>query len=175
MRYSKKLIEKLFDIRLEAEREVYSKDYKEKAIKLEIYLRGKLEQYSEILSIPAEVILERWENDRTGSLFNYYQEFNQPDLTKKDAYIFETTHDMNHAVGDDGFTCPRCRGISTSPTQCDTHNKLNGTTEVCDWNSYGLFGTLGKGVYVFNKETLTGDHIFKPVKFKKSKALSVSL
>jgi len=33
----------------------------------------------------------------------------------------------------------------------------------CDWKVYGLFKDLGKGVYIFVKEKMRGETIFKPI------------
>lgn len=35
--------------------------------------------------------------------------------------------------------------------------------KICDWNVGGLFGDLGKGVYVFVKYQVRGEKIFMPL------------
>jgi hypothetical protein len=35
--------------------------------------------------------------------------------------------------------------------------------KTCDWKVYGLFGHLGKGIFVFVKEKVAGKNIFMPV------------
>ena len=59
--------------------------------------------------------------------------------------------------------CPSCNGISSDPNKCDVSEK-------CNWASYGLFGTMGKGAYVFIKSELRGQEIFMPVSWEKREA-----
>lgn len=35
--------------------------------------------------------------------------------------------------------------------------------KVCDWKVYGLFGGLGKDVFVFCKDKLKGERMFMPL------------
>jgi hypothetical protein len=117
--------------------------------------------YSGFLNIPVEEILDRWEQDRNYWYMNYYQDCSQPLLTGQRIRVFDTVEDFKASGIDKGFRCPACDGISTHPTVCNSGLQINGRT--CDWKAYGLFGTLGKGTYVFVKSRVEGHTIFTPV------------
>src|SRR5690606_20032443 len=92
----------------------------QRAIELEKYLREKLAEYSNALDIPQEEILKSWEEDRTYSAINYYQEANQPSIKADKVKIFETVEEMLKAIGDEKFRCPSCEGVSTNPYLCNS-------------------------------------------------------
>lgn len=135
--------------------------------------RGKLKwiidraaHYAEKTGLTVEEILNAWESDRSYWYMNYYQEANQPEIKEGAVRVFETVDDLRSSIGNDGFVCPHCKGVSRSPTKCDSGINLklmNGGRGPCDWKSYGLFGTLGQGVYVFCKDKVSGQNIFMPV------------
>lgn len=156
------IIEKL----KEKARESWSGETGEKrAIDLEKYLRGKLEEYSNILDIPQEEILKAWEQDRTYSAINYYQEANQPSIKSDKVKVFETVEKMLKAIDDKKFRCPACNGVSTSPYLCNSGEKIvKGKT--CDWKVYGFLGDLGKGIFVYIKDKLKGETIFMPISWE---------
>lgn len=156
------IIEKL----KENARESWSGETGEKrAIDLEKYLRGKLEEYSNTLDIPQEEILKAWEQDRTYSAINYYQEANQPSIKSDKVKVFETVEKMMKAIGDKKFRCPACNGVSTSPYLCNSGEKIvKGKT--CDWKVYGFLGDLGKGIFVYIKDKLKGETIFMPISWE---------
>lgn len=133
-----------------------------RAIELERYLKSKLEEYSNILGIPQEEILKSWEEDRTYSAINYYQEANQPTINSERVRVFDTVEKMLKAIDKQEFRCPSCEGISTNPYECNS-GELAHEGGKCDWKVYGLFGDLGKGVYVYVKDKLKGESIFMPL------------
>ena len=99
-------------------------------------------------------IIDTWEQNRGYWYQNYYQDSNQPRLTKGEVHIFDTTEQFKAAIRlSPGFRCPACSKVTKDPCRC----------EFCDWKSYGLFGTLGKGIHVFIKSKMRGDTIFYPV------------
>lgn len=137
----------------------------QRAIELEKYLREKLAEYSNALDIPQEEILKSWEEDRTYSAINYYQEANQPSIKADKVKIFETVEEMLKAIGDEKFRCPSCEGVSTNPYLCNS-GELAHEGGKCNWSVNGLFGDLGKGVYVYVKDKLKGETIFLPISWE---------
>lgn len=130
--------------------------------------RGKLnwvvarsEHYAEKTGISAASILDAWESRRDYWYMNYYQDSMQPEIQGNKVRIFNTVEEANSSIGKQGFRCPKCAGISTDPYECNAKDE-------CDWKSYGLFRTAGKGVYVFVKSELRGQEIFMPVAWEPS-------
>ncbi|MEN1969002.1 hypothetical protein WMZ97_13125 [Lentibacillus sp. N15] len=160
------IIEKLKD---EARRSWDGELGVQRAIDLERYLRGKLEEYSRSLKIDQEEILKSWEEDRTYSAINYYQEANQPSIESEKVMVFNNVEEMLQAIGDKRFRCPSCGGVSTNPYSCNSGEEMS-KGKVCDWKVGGLFGDLGKGVYVYVKDQLKGETIFMPISWEKVNA-----
>ncbi|RKJ35211.1 hypothetical protein D7X33_38515, partial [Butyricicoccus sp. 1XD8-22] len=79
--------------------------------------------------------------------------------------VFDTIKDLQESVKKDGFRCPSCSQITTDPYKCNSGHVKNGKT--CGWKIYGLFGDLGKGVYVFVKDQVKLENIFMPVAWEK--------
>lgn len=105
-------------------------------------------------------IVTAWEKDRMKDKWpnwymNYYQPINQPAIGGAHVFVYENGDEAVKAFGKDGFICPACGHVGTSPYKCDS--------EDCNWVSYGLFGTLGKGAFVFLKDKMLGENIFMPV------------
>ena len=50
---------------------------------------------------------------------------------------------------------------------CDSGDEMS-PVQVCDWKSYGLFGTLGKGVYVFVTDVTRGQAVFMSIAWEPS-------
>lgn len=142
-------------VKSDEEKEPNFHDYKGKLA----WVVDRAKHYQEKTGIPYLEIIEKWEENRGHWYMNYYQDANQPLLTDENVYVFDTVDDFKKVVGQDGFYCPKCEGISKSPYEC--------TCEKCDWKSYGLFRTMGKGVYIFIKSAMLGNEIFEPVKFRR--------
>ena len=117
------------------------------------WVLDRAEHYAELLATTKEIILQQWEEQRRYWYMNYYQESNQPPLAK--VKIFEDLEALKASILDKGFRCPKCNGVSTDPYDC--------TCTDCNWKSYGLFGTMGKGVDVLVKTSNVKNHIFFPV------------
>lgn len=66
--------------------------------------------------------------------------------------MFDTKDAFFDSLADKGFHCPSCGVISKDPYKCS-----------CGWCSYGLLGTMGKGVTVLVKDGIIMSHIFMPV------------
>ena len=121
--------------------------------------------YEEHTGIPAGEILTDWENRRSFWYMNYYQDANQPKIGTKRVRVFATTLAMMEATGQ-SFRCPYCNGIGGNPYRCEAGTfveNLKGEKGPCDWSVEGLFGELGKGVYVFVKDKMAGEWIFMPL------------
>jgi hypothetical protein len=101
---------------------------------------------------------------------NYYQDCNQPMINSERVRVFETRDDLLQSIGKTGFRCPACDGVSTSPYEC-TSGKEMSKGKICDWKVYGLFGDLGKGVFVYLKDSLRGDTIFMPVAWESTQEI----
>ncbi len=118
--------------------------------------------YAEKTGLDASEILNMWEKNRDYWFMNYYQESNQPEIKGDKVRVFDTSEDFKEAIGKEGFRCPMCDGKSSSPYVCDSGLDMS-PGKKCDWKSYGLFGTLGKGVFIFIKAGVKSGHIFKPI------------
>ena len=132
------------------------------------WIRERVEHYSEILGLSKEEILQAFEDKRTYWAANYYQEANFPKLDNK-VKIFETQEELMESIKSKQFICPACNQIQSSPYKCESGHK-DKNDKVCDWCSYGLFGTAGKGFRFTIKESFLEkpmiDDVFMPVEFK---------
>lgn len=136
---------------------------------LENFIRNKTDHYGKFLGYTPLEVLKAWENVRDYSVINFYQECNQPELTQKRVFVFNTKEELHEAVGQQGFRCPKCNQISTNAYACIPKNKKDKVNK-CDWKSYGLFGTLNEGATIVIKDPLiTPVQIFMPIAFEKDK------
>lgn len=122
----------------------------------------RAKHYSDKTGLEVSNIFDAWENQRDYWYMNYYQDNKFPLIEGDNVKVFETIEELREAVSDKGFRCPACNGVSKDPYDCDT-GIVRKNAGVCDWKSYGLFGTMGKGAYVFVKSEVKGQNIFKPV------------
>lgn len=125
------------------------------------WILDRATHYQEVTGIDKDKVLESWEKDRTYSWMNYYQDANMPELDEK-VKIYETVDDLKKDVGDKGFRCPACNGISNNPYACDSGQEMS-KGKICDWKVYGLFGGLGKEEVVYVKNKMAINSIFKPI------------
>jgi len=132
------------------------------------WIIDRAKHYSHVTGVPIVEILNAWENHRNCWYMNYYQDSQQPKLKKgSNIFIFDTVEEINKLV-DKGFRCPACGGISKHPNMCDAGTKVDfSKSGICDWKSFGLFGTLGKGAFIFVKEEARGMNVFMPVALEK--------
>ena len=134
------------------------------------FILERSKQWSEILGIPYYEIIDKWLDMCNYSMINYFQNANQPKLSK-DTHIFETMEDFKNSVGDKGFRCPYCKGVSSDLWNCNSGVKLKLINrkgkEKCNWTAGGFLGTMGKGVFVFIKETFAYGTIFMPIAWEK--------
>jgi len=149
-------------LRKEARESWPGKIGEDRELELVNFLEKKLTEYSKVLGFSESQILESMEKRRTYMCTNYYQEANFPNL--KDVRVFETREDLTKLIPSRKFRCPSCGGVSTDPYKCNVG-------EDCDWKSYGLLGTLGKGLTFTIKDQFlekgTIDNIFMPLEFEK--------
>ena len=141
----------------------------DRATALEKFVRGMLYDYSEALGLSQEEILKSIEGSRTWSAINFYQEARFPKLSN--VKLFDSRDALLAATPSRKFRCPRCEGVSTSPYDCNSGKDME-LGKVCDWKSYGLFGTLGKGVFVAIKGDFLKypriEEIFTPIDFEEA-------
>lgn len=128
----------------------------------------RAKHYEKKTGVPAGEILTMWESRRDYWYMNFYQDANQPLLEGDSVRVFETNDELIASVGDSGFRCPYCHGVSKSPCKCTSGimlSLINGSDrlEVCNWNVGGLFRDLGQGAFVFVKAAMRGERIFKPI------------
>jgi hypothetical protein len=129
------------------------------------WVTSRAEHYARIAGLRPTDVLDAWERDRDYWYMNYYQDCNQPEIEGDAVRVFDTPEDARLAVGASGFRCPACGGVSKSPYECDTGLDMH-PGETCDWKSYGLFRTLGKGVHVFVKSEMKIQEIFMPIEWE---------
>jgi len=122
----------------------------------------RAKHYGEKLGIPWEEILNAWEAERNYWYMNYYQECKQPRIEGDRVRVFDTVGDLMASIGKDGFRCPCCGGVSSSPYECDS-GVIRSDGTVCNWKVYGLFGGLGKDAFVYCKDKVHGERMFMPV------------
>lgn len=122
-------------------------------------------EYAEFACKSPVEVFNAIENIRSCSYPNWYTRNKYPPI--KDIMTFEYTSDLFRQIDyEKGFRCPSCNGISKDPYTCDTGIVKN-YRDVCDWKSWGLFGTLGKGLRFTVFERFLSkpyvDEIFYPV------------
>ncbi len=121
------------------------------------WVLDRAEHYAKALGATKEEVLKVWETSRNYGYMNYYQDGRQPEIQDENVHVFEDQDQLLAKIGKE-FRCPACEKISTNPYECSQDD--------CDWKSYGLMGTMGKGVTIILKNTLQQEHIFKPVSFE---------
>ena len=126
------------------------------------WIIDRAKHYAKKTGLSAGDILDSWEEQRDYSWNNYYQECNQPEIKGDNVRVFETREDFQFSLEDKGFRCPSCNHISQSHSDCDSGKEMT-KGKICDWKSYGFFGTAGKGITVFIKETFALVEIFMPI------------
>lgn len=145
--------------------EVKSPNFHDYRKKLQ-WIIDRAEHYSKITGIGSSEILNTWESQRDYWYMNYYQDCNQPLLTNPNVRIFENEKELHESVSENKFRCLSCGGVSTSPYECNSGKEMS-KGKICNWKSYGLFGTMGKGTFIFLKEKMKGENIFTPVSWEK--------
>lgn len=117
------------------------------------WIIGRVQHYAHKTGLDPVFLLDKWEEDRSYWYQNYYQDCNQPKIIGKNVLVYETSKDAYIDFMEQGFVCPACGKVTKNPQTC-SH---------CDWKAYGLFGTLGKGTFLFIKAEGRGMNIFMPV------------
>lgn len=112
----------------------------------------RAKHYAEQTGVPFSEVLAGWERDRSYWFMNYYQDCNQPKIKDGRVRVFDTKDMFYESLGKKTFRCPSCGSESNNAYEC-----------TCGWTSYGLFGTMGKGVTVLIKDGMIMSHIFMPV------------
>ena len=135
-----------------------------RAARVQALLDRVLPEYAAVLGLTPDEVLLAIESKRTYTAINYYQDANFPKLDG--VTVFDTPQAFKKAYPSRKYVCPACAGISGNPYECDAGTpRENG--KPCDWKSYGLFGTMGKGLRVVVKSTFLDSpivhEIFMPV------------
>lgn len=125
----------------------------------ERFIRNMIKNYSAILGYSEADILRKIEGRRDYWSANYYQAANFPKL--ENVKVFETVKELQQTFPSHKFVCPACNGISTDPNTCNSGKEMS-KGKICDWKSYGLFGTFGKGYRFVVKE----DFLNRPVVYE---------
>jgi hypothetical protein len=126
-------------------------DYREKLQ----WIVNRVQHYADKTGLNPSDILDAWEANRDYWYMNYYQDCNQPEIKGDSVRVFDDIPQAQASIGQHEFRCPSCSGISSDPNKCNASDN-------CNWASYGLFGTMGKGAFVFIKSELRGQEIFMP-------------
>ncbi|NEG94348.1 hypothetical protein [Leclercia adecarboxylata] len=113
------------------------------------FIRQFTTEYADLLEVTPLEVLAAVEKARDYSAPNYYQQTNFPDL--KGVTVFASLGALQAAIPSKQFRCPCCMGVSSDPYTCNSGEKQKDGS-VCNWTSYGLFGTLGKGLRVLIKD-----------------------
>lgn len=132
------------------------------------WIVSRAKHYAEKTGLKTAEIIDAWEARRDYWYMNYYHDGNQPLIDSDKCRVFETVKDLQESIGNTGFRCPACEGVSKSPYACDAGTIKD--DKKCDWKVYGLFGHLGKGVSVFAKDKLKVESLFMPIAWEKSTA-----
>lgn len=139
------------------------------------FIRQFTAEYAEVLGLSQLDVLVAVEKARDYSAPNYYQEANFPKLD--DVSVYATRDEFLAAVPSRQFRCPVCNGVSKDPSRCDS-GVVTSAGKVCNWASYGLFRTMGKGLRVVLKDSFLSDpviyEIFMPLELEKQEAGNVA-
>jgi len=132
------------------------------------WFKERVEHYHQVLGFTQVEILEAFERKRDYLAANYYQDANFPLLDEK-VKIFETLDELRGSIASRQFICPACNQVQSDPYECKSGFK-DKNDKVCDWKSYGFFGTAGKGFRFTIKESFLekpmNDDVFMPIEFK---------
>lgn len=127
------------------------------------FLNETLDNYEKNLGIPKLDILIAIEDKRDYNVRNYYQRANFPLIENIDVY--ETIEDFKKKFPSGQFICPCCENVSTDPQTCNSGKEMS-KGKKCDWKSWGLLGTAGKGYsFIIKQDFLKRPivwNIFKP-------------
>jgi hypothetical protein len=139
------------------------KEGQQRVNRVQALLDRVLPEYAAALDMTPDAVLAAIESRRDYSAINFYQEANFPKLG--DVRVFESPNAFKSAFPSGKYVCPSCEGHSTDPYECDTGTVRDG--KACNWKSYGLFGTMGKGLRAVVKSTFLESprvhEIFMPV------------
>jgi len=139
---------------------------------VEAFLRKRIPEYAQAFDLSEDEVMEAVEGRRSYCAVNYYQEATFPSL--EGVRVFENREALEAAIPPGTkFRCPACKGESTNPYTCNSGKvieRLGGGKGVCDWKSFGLFHTMGKGLRFTIKDGFLEkpmvDEIFLPVVFE---------
>lgn len=120
-----------------------------RAVELIAFLDKTLANYSQVLGMSEDAIMTAIESKRDYSAINFYQSSKFPNL--ENVAVFESSDEVLGKYPSGKYRCPSCNGVSTDPYVCNAL-RADGKGR-CDWKSYGLFGTMGKGLRLVVRST----------------------
>ncbi|MDD0853030.1 hypothetical protein HBN50_07975 [Halobacteriovorax sp. GB3] len=133
------------------------------------------ESYGKFLALDPMLVFEALESKRTFWYPNYYHKANFPDL--EGVFKARDINDLLKKIDiSQGFRCPFCKAVSKSPYKCDSGIEVErgGGIIKCNWKSYGLFNTLGRGLRIMLTDNFLNnpfvDEIFYPVSLETNNA-----
>ena len=115
-----------------------------RALTVIMFLEDRLDEYHEKLGFDRLEMLKAFEEKRNYWAVNYYQASGFPSLDKENLYVFESLDEFDAKFPSGKYVCPSCKEVSNDAYAC--------SADGCDWKVYGLFGDLGKGIYVIVKD-----------------------
>ena len=131
------------------------------------FIRQFTAEYAALLEVTPLEVLAAVEKARDYTAPNYYQQSNFPSL--KGVTVFASLGALQAAIPSKQFRCPCCSGVTSDPYTCNSGEKRKDGA-VCNWTSYGLFGTLGKGLRVLVKDAFMSQprvhEIFMPLELE---------
>lgn len=128
------------------------------------WVLDRAQQYADACGVDREVVLEQWETDRTYWWVNYYQDANQPDLSKYGSVVTleKWMEEGERLYGKDRldwkFKCPACGHVQTmrkfkeagkdprlAYVNCASRHGLGGKKD-CKWTTGGFLRIGGRYV-----------------------------
>jgi len=120
------------------------------------FISGMCTNYAKYLDCTPGEVLEAIEERRNYAAPNYYQRSNFPKLKNIDIYESKEEYKKKHSGQ---FICCSCKKEISDSQHCP----------LCDWKSYGLFGTFGEGHTFIIKE----DFLERPIVYKTFKPIEL--
>ena len=143
-------------------------DYKESTRHIR-FVNGITLHYARKLGLTQQEILNALEEKRDYWSANYYQNANQPKIKGK-VKLYNNRSDYLIECPSRKFRCPACNKITTDEQVCNSGKEMS-PGKICNWKSFGLFGTLGNGYrFIIKDEFLENPQvweIFMPIELEK--------
>lgn len=143
------------------------KEGEKRVLEVLIFISERIPQYAKVVGKTDLDFLILYANARRVNYNNWFSDTYLPDLDT--VFVFDTIDDFKTKFPSGKYICPSCEGESTDFQTCNSG--LRNTGQKCNWRSYGLFGTLGKGIKIYIKDMVTDFpkpiEIFMPIELYK--------